>query len=302
MKGKKFSSGIRPKIELRTLFLHNREVAVLTIKNSTDTPYFLLEEIKDNGRVVRPHHIYTRAGDSNTDIDKSADINHVEYLWKKRFLLTRSPFEQFLTKLRNKDEWKRDEYTYFNIYNPEFTITIEHDEEDLTPEFYSYALTNESTMFRMLNVNYFGTKLYSRQKVVLDGGRYSTPVPDWGFLCFSKYKTSSDYAFKYFIKEDPAYILNQFLYDESDSEERYARQRFFEVVLLFENDIEKDLFMQYAQANQTDFKLKLNALEKKYSVIASDSKRKDDLIDVRLRTGKALNQTLLDFRRERLEL
>ena len=29
--------------------------------------------------------LYTRIGDTNTDIDKSADINHIEYLWKKRF-------------------------------------------------------------------------------------------------------------------------------------------------------------------------------------------------------------------------
>jgi hypothetical protein len=162
LKSKKFISGIRPRIEMRTFKIENHEVDVLTIKNSTDTPYFLTENFKDSGRIVYAHHIYTRVGDTNTDIDKSADINNIEYLWKKRFLLNRSPFEQIIKRLENKKEWKRYEDTYFNIYNPEFTITLEEDDKNLTPEFYSYAMMNETTLFQILNANYFGTKLFTR--------------------------------------------------------------------------------------------------------------------------------------------
>ena len=159
LKSKRFVSGIRPRVEMRTLMLAGHEVDVLIIKNSTDTPYFLTENFSDKGRKVRANHVYTRVGDTNTDIDKSADINNIEYLWKKRFFLTRSPFEQIMKRLENKNEWKQDEDIYYHIYNPECTITIEFgaDDRNLEPEFYAYAMYNESTMNQMLSVKYFGT-------------------------------------------------------------------------------------------------------------------------------------------------
>ncbi len=296
IKSKKFSAGIRPRIELRTLTIEGLEVDVLTVKNSTDTPYFLLESFTDNKRTVRAHHIYTRIGDTNTDIDKSADINIIEYLWKKRFLLTRSPFEQLIKRLENKSEWNQDGYTYFNIYNPEYTITIDDDHEDLSPEFYCYAMTNEKAVFQSISVNYFGTKLYGTQAVVLDGGRYSTPVPEWGFLHFDKYKIDSHYALKYFTKNDPSFKLNEFLYDDKNGEERDARRRLFEVVLLFEDVNEKEKFMEYVQLNPNDFTKKFKAFEGEYSWIETHNQRKDEQIVSRLKVGKALNQMLAEYR------
>lgn len=297
LKSKKFASGIRPRVEMRTLIILNHEVDVLIIKNSTDTPYFLIEDFRDGGRTVRANYIYTRVGDTNTDIDKSADINNIEYLWKKRFLLTRPPFEQILKRLENKNEWKRDEYIYFNIYNPEFTISIEDDDErNLVPEFYAYAMTNESTMYEILNVNYYGTNLYNWQVVVLDGGRYATTVPEWEFLCFSEYKSHPDFALKYFTKDDPSYKLNEFLYDEGNEEERYARQRLFQVVLLFEDIDEKDKFLKYVHENKEIFYKKLKTYESDYTWIETNNKRRNQQIVARLRTGKALNQMLNEYR------
>lgn len=297
LKSKKFVSGIRPRIEMRALTIENHEIDVLIVKNSTDTPYFLTDEVTDKGRTVRANHIYTRVGDTNTDIDKSADINNIEYLWKKRFLLTRSPFEQILKRLENKDEWKQDEYTYYNMYNPEFTISIEDDDEgrDLSPEFYSYALTNESTMFQMMNIKYFGTQLYGKQLVVLDGGRYTTPIPEWEYLFFGEYKIHPDYALKYFTKDSPSYKLNEFFYDEDDHEEGYARSKFFEVVLLFEDIQEKDRFIEYVHLHKQEFTEKLNSLEGEYSWIESNTKRQQEQVVIRLKTGKVLNQMLREF-------
>lgn len=240
--------------------------------------------------------IYTRVGDTNTDINKSADINNIEYLWKKRFFLTRTPFEQAIKKLGNRSEWKRQDDTYFNSIHPEFTITIEDVDEELGPEFYSYAMMNESTMYQILNINYYGTKLYSRQKVVLDGGRYTTPIPEWGFIYFSDYKTQADYSFKYFTKDDPSYKLNEFFIDSSESEAREARRRFFEVVLLFENSEEKSQFLSYVQENEDQFNSNLKFEDNNYNWIESSSKLKDEQITIRLRTGKALNRMLANYR------
>ena len=250
LKNKKFVSGIRPRVEMRTIQFGPHDVDVLIVKNSTDTPYFLVEDYKDGVRTVRANHIYTRVSDTNTDIDKSADINNIEYLWKKRFLLTRSPFEQTINKLGKKNEWKREGDTYFNIYSPEITITLEDQDERLRAEFYSYALMNESAKYQILHINYYGTKLYGCQMVLLDGGRYVTPVPEWGFLRFDQNKAQPDYAMKYFTKEESSYKLNEFFYDENDGEEKEARRRLFEVVLLFEDAVEKEEFLKYVHENK----------------------------------------------------
>src|SRR5690606_33073730 len=118
LKSKKFSGGIRPTIELVTLTIDGKQIDVLIVKNSTDTPYFIAEDYNDGKRRVRANYIYTRIGDTNTDIDKSADINHIEYLWRKRFLLNRPPLEQIKQKLQFKNEWRREEDIFYNIYNP----------------------------------------------------------------------------------------------------------------------------------------------------------------------------------------
>ncbi len=72
--------------------LAGHEIDVLIIKNSTDTLYFLTDRYFDGSRTVRANHIYTPVGDTNTDIDKSADISNIEHLWKKRFFTDPVPF------------------------------------------------------------------------------------------------------------------------------------------------------------------------------------------------------------------
>ncbi|WP_201317524.1 helix-turn-helix domain-containing protein [Paenibacillus sp. EPM92] len=298
LKAQKFVSGIRPRVEMRTLMLAGHEVDVLIVKNSTDTPYFLTDRYSDGSRTVRANHIYTRVGDTNTDIDKCADINNIEYLWKKRFLLTRSPFEQIMKRLENKDEWKQDGDTYYNIYNPEFTITLEFEEDrrEARSEFYAYAMTNSSTMYQMLSVKYFGTQLYGRQVALLDSAQYSTPVPEWEFFTFGEYKSNPEYAMKYFTKDSPHYILNEFLYDENSFEQGNARRRFLEVVLLFEDIIEKDTFMGYVHYQKDIFLDKLKSLEGGYSWIEASNNLERKQIVTRLHTGKVLNQMLFEFR------
>ncbi|MEK4250340.1 ATP-binding protein [Paenibacillus sp. FSL W7-1287] len=299
LKAKKFISGIRPRVEMRTIWLAGHEVDVLTIKNSTDTPYYLTEDFPNVGRRVRANHIYTRIGDTNTDIDKSTDINNIEYLWKKRFLLTRSPFEQIMKRIENKDEWKQDEDTYYNIINPEFTITLEYDENvrDTRVEFYAYAMTNPSTLYGMLSIKYFGTQLYGRQVAILDSAQYSTPVPEWGFFTFCEYKSNPDYAMKYFTKDSPHFKLNTFLYDDNSFEQGYARQKFFEVILLFEDLLEKDDFLGYVHLHKDNFLDKLVALDDEWSWIETNTQRQQEQVVFRLKTGKILNQMLKEFRK-----
>ncbi len=90
LKDKKFAGGIRPVVHVEQVSLYRGDIDVIVIENSHNTPFYLTEQFEG----VRANHIYTRVMDTNTPIDKSADINNVEYLWRKRFYLDESPLER----------------------------------------------------------------------------------------------------------------------------------------------------------------------------------------------------------------
>lgn len=77
LKDKKFAGDIRPEVEVYTLDLEFEQIVdVIVIKSTRYAPYYLKEGIYG----IHPFHIYTRIQDSNTDRNKSADINIVEKL------------------------------------------------------------------------------------------------------------------------------------------------------------------------------------------------------------------------------
>ena len=296
LKDKKFIGGVRPIIKLRTIKLCGKELDILIIENKYDTPYYLVEDFRDREKVVKAQYIYTRVGDSNTDINKGADINQVEYLWRKRFLLNRPPLEQIKKKLLNKLEWKREGDIYYNIFNPEYTIEIEENERLLSKlEFYSYAMENETTTYGNLSIKSYGTKLFSCQVVSLDSARYFTTVPEWEYISFDKYKKESKYCFKFFIKDTINYILHDFFYDESNSEEEYANSNFCDIVLFFKNEDEKNSFIKNIYTKEEIFKKLVEENKERYKFIECYDKLKDENIK-RLSTGFTLNLMLNEFR------
>lgn len=293
LKSKKFAGGIRPIIELITLKVANMELDVLIIKNTNDTPYYLSGEYKEDKRTVRENYIYTRVGDTNTDIDKSADINHVEYLWKKRFLLNKPPLEQIKNKLRYPNEWKEQGDDYYNTYNPEFTISIEYDDEYGHPEFYSFLMMNESTSYGTVTLKYHVTTLYSDQFVVLDGGRYITITPQSGFI-ERENPWDDKYLYKYYVKDSLSYILHEFLLSD-DHEALLARDRLYSAIVIFENEQEREAFEQYLELNLQ----KLNEsveIEACYEWIEVGNEREKKINQDRIKVGKAIRKLLQEYR------
>ena len=54
---------------------------------------------------VFANQIYTRVQDVNTAKNMSADINHIEYLWKKRFGIDLSIMERLNMVLDDWENW-----------------------------------------------------------------------------------------------------------------------------------------------------------------------------------------------------
>ena len=90
MRNKPFAGNVRPEVYVRTIKLEENVIDVIVIKNAYTTPYYLTQKY----RSLFPNNIYARIEDTNTDRDKSADVNIVEKLWKKRFRIDKSPIEK----------------------------------------------------------------------------------------------------------------------------------------------------------------------------------------------------------------
>lgn len=170
-----FAGGVRPRIELQTIILEEHEIDVLVIKDSFNVPYFLDKEYRDknikdnkghlNGKIVHPYHIYTRVVDNNTEIDKQADINDIEFLWRKRFGIDLPVLERLSILLDDIDKWKFDwgnkKYCYHSDF-PEFQIIqVDEMEQGWVPAaaFYTHPVMHLSR----LNITYHNTIIYESE-------------------------------------------------------------------------------------------------------------------------------------------
>ena len=287
-----------PEIRLDTIIIEDKEIDVLTIFNSYTVPYYLKSKSKKYNN-IREGYIYTRVGDKNTPISQNAGIQQIEMLWKKRLGLTQPPLMQIVNRLENKLEWVRNEDTHYNIYKPEFKLVEEYDDDEYDRkkgEFYVYSQYNSKFMYKNLKIMCNETILKELELIVLDSGRYKTPVPQWGYVGYDEWGVNNKYAYKYFLKDSIDYNAQQFFFDTEDSEEVYAKRKFDEVVLYYENEEERLTFESYLESNQRIVESYLLETDKAYFSIDTGNKLEAKECKHRLSTGLALNKALHEFR------
>lgn len=244
LREKKFSGGTRPVVSVEVMDFNNEEIDVIVVKNTFNTPYYLNEKYQG----VFANNIYTRVMDTNTPKEKSADIYHVEYLWKKRFRLISTPLERVKYYMEKSNEWiysssdvsSKKYYKYF----PEFTI--EHTIDDFRKgyEFYLFNQTDSNPSWYEIKLYYHQTLLFSTIGVALDGGRYFTPAPFAdGISLTDRYEW--DISFKYFIEDTLEYTIHKFYFSPDGDEQSYSHSRFMECILIFNSKDEKEAFKRY---------------------------------------------------------
>lgn len=174
LKDKSFAGGIRPAVIVEQAYINDNELDVLIIKNSKNTPFYLTKNFEG----VFANHIYTRIQDTNTPKTNSADIDKVEYLWKKRFALHCSIMEKLNTLLDDWENWgiykdslyKNEfiqggdfgNYDYIlNRINPEFRIEIDkNSHEDWDKETLKCFYINQTAGHYKAKIFYNSTLLY----------------------------------------------------------------------------------------------------------------------------------------------
>lgn len=244
LRDKKFSGGIRPVINVETIILGDGEIDVIVVKNTYNTPYYLSEKYQG----VFANNMYTRVMDTNTPKDKSADIHHVEYLWKKRFHLISTPLERVKYYLEKKDEWitSPSDVTSkkYHKYFPEFTI--ERISEDIRDgyEYYLFNQTDSSPHWYEIKLYHYQTPLFATGGASLDGGRYFTSTPNKDGISLTSHH-GWDVPFNYFIKDTLEYIIHEFYFNPDGDEESTAHRNFMECILVFDSEDEKESFKEY---------------------------------------------------------
>lgn len=282
-----------PEITLDTIVLDGIEVDVLTILNTDNTPIYLR---KPYGK-MHPGCIYLRKGDRNTPDNSNALFGDIEMLWKKRFRLTKPPLEYIKNHLNNPLEWNETQDCYYNIFRPEYVLEHVYDEgdRDLRAEFYAYAMTNEHVVYSSMVVKCSGTIVDNYQIVALDGGRYTTPTPEWGFLGKRLTENGPEFSYKYFLKDSFRYSLHSFMYHEENGEERYAHDDLMDIVLLFDSVNEKNEFERYVEYHIQNLRDRVDA-QNEYSYVRTDSEAETRFIIHRLRTARVLQSILKEYR------
>ena len=132
-----FVGGIRPFVRVEEITINKKILDVIIIEDSTYTPFILADDYirgpQNRKRVVRQGNIYTRIGDTNTPLDKTADNDKAESLWKKRFHLDKTPLEKMNYFLRDTNGWASDENgeEYYYESAPEYTISFDYEQEEV---------------------------------------------------------------------------------------------------------------------------------------------------------------------------
>ena len=250
LKDKKFAGGLRPTVYVKSYQISGKTIDVIVILNDNNTPYYLT----DNFQGIRANYIYTRIQDTNTPIDRSADIDKVEFLWRKRLGLTQTVLERFEIYLEDYENWNDGPYgemqKYYK-YFPEFTIeymSAKDGRDDY--EYYLFSQTDSSPHWYDIQFKYHQTLLKELLGVALDGGRYFTPCPEIAGMTLDKTKNyNRDFSYMYFTKGTFKYKLNEFFYLQESFSEEYSRMEFFEVVLLFETENERMEFEKFVRRN-----------------------------------------------------
>lgn len=245
LRNKKFMGGIKPHVMVEPLQLENGVIDVIIVKNGYYTPYVL----EENYRSVNANNIYTRIMDSNTPKNKTAEISHIEYLWKKRFRLLDTSLERAFFYLKSKEDWLDVEDNSSMIrkyykYAPEYIIEhCECDDRD-GYEYYLFSQMDSRPHWHNIYFRYHQTTLFSTIGIALDGGRYFTNVPWTGFLFEGL--NEKNISFKFMVNDTKEMILHEFLCDNESHEALSARGKFEECILIFFSEEEKEDFKKYA--------------------------------------------------------
>lgn len=272
LRDKKFAGGFRPTVKVDAINIENKTIDVLTIYSDYNTPYYLMEDYKDNG-VVYANNIYTRIQDTNTPKNKSADIHHVEKLWRRRFGLDMSIKEKYLFLLDQDDEWELhfgDMRATYHKNFPEFQIEVDYDESHEGWEPQSPFYPDPKMLFTPIRLMYHNTIIFQTGIIACDGHRIYLPYSDENILRITISDTlikriDGVHYYYYTLSKLSGKLFKLMTSGELNFSSRGINSG-VNLYLIFENDDEHNRFIEFASENYERIDTSLIRKRHKYSL------------------------------------
>ena len=235
-----FAGDIRPDISLESIVIQEHTVEVIIIKDKPLKPYYLTNRYQD----VKPFHIYMRNGDTNTPIDNSADLYHLEKMWKQRFGLDLNPIERMKYLLTKPKDWVKDLGNVSHAYNKDFPqFKINFSETKLHKEVFSYFYSNDDSYIGKAVFMYHTTPLFEAEYIYCDEMRIVLSYPKIATVKLSKMNW-----FFYYNKSE---IEGLFLYFLTDGTYKTESTAFGAPFIIVENQKELNDFIEFAIDNES---------------------------------------------------
>lgn len=263
-----WAGGYIPEVYVKTISVVDKEIDVVVVKQSDNTPFYLLEDYKNEGPPIFKGAIYTRKGDTNTPKTGTADLYDTELLWKRRLGLLYNPSQRAKFYLKDLDNWEsvegetdksgREDSFVFYKPDPDYTVYFVHEDETDNGLTYAKDVNDDAVgnpsyyLFAFCNVSYH-TGYSSRSKVVL----YYKEVPLFSSVIESVDEGKTSVVPPELSVIDPHYIQDSFRYLMFEFVFKYwcfgysseAREMFLRVIPVYKNDEEHEEFREYAQNN-----------------------------------------------------
>lgn len=296
LRDKKFAGNIRPTAFVNSYTIDGKTIDVITIKNSHDTPFYIVQDYKG----LKAYHIYTRILDTNTPRDKSADPDKVEQLWRKHFYIDESPLKKVLHYLRDFDAWTSfdndgNSAYYYNLA-PEYTMIEIKDEIRDGYEFYFLSQIDPTPRWYSVELKYHQTTIYNLLGIALDGGRCFAIAPrrkSINYCICNNYK----FMYAYFVEGSIEQTLNDF-YQSKEHNDHFAFNRFMETILVFKSQEEHEAFQDYVLDNILLLKEKIAKEKQKSEAVIHGlpSNMNADYFQEEIYCSHALKKMLIEFR------
>lgn len=264
----KWAGGYVPEVYVKTIKITEQEIDVIIIKRSDNTPFYLLEDYKnDDGAPLFKGAIYTRKGDTNTPKTSTADLYDTEILWKRRLGLLYNPSQRAKIYLADLENWEMvdgetdkfgiNRYFFYYKLDPDYTIHIIDDFDEEDGEIYNCTKDINDIeigakcyyLFSFCNVSYH-TDFSNREKAVL----YYKDIPLFSSFieCIDERRTRiippEFFTDPYYIKDSFHYLVFEFAFAHwCGNFSCEAKDMLLRVIPIYQNDSEHSEFEEYVK-------------------------------------------------------
>ena len=208
------------------------------------------------------------------------------------------PLQKILEYLSDPVEWERSysmesDIRYYK-FAPEYTI--EHTFESVDGrdgyEYYLFLQRDTTPHWTDIWLKYHQTILYHTQGILLDGGRYFTPCPNWGVV-YPFCEEEEAVIYKYLVKDSCDEIIHKFYYNSENLEERYAHDKFIDSIIMFSKEEERNCFEEFASRHWCEYEKRSSELKLPY--IEANSEQATDYYKNVYRNVRLLQLMYRDF-------